>query len=240
MIDILAIGAHPDDCEMFMGGTLLKMKSMGYKSGICSLTQGELSTYGSPSSREKESQQAAKMLKLDARITLDIPDGFIKNSEEHRLQVIEVLRKLQPRLIFSFCQKPLRHPDHFHCGELVRECCFLAGLQKIKTHSPSYRPEAFLGFPELLFDNPDFIIDVTNFWEVRQRVIGCYKSQVIPAGDDDSTTKTFIRSNRFWEIQKTRGEMAGALAGITFGEPFYSQWPPKIIDPLASFTRQIY
>jgi bacillithiol biosynthesis deacetylase BshB1 len=239
MIKLLAIGAHPDDIEMFMGGTVLKMKALGHKVAVCDLTRGEASTYGTPHSREEELEKAARMLDLDARITLDIPDGNVRNTEENRLKVIDVIRRLHPELVFSFADRPMRHPDHYHCGRLVQESCYLAGLSKIETRFPAYRPAGFIGFPELIFDSPDFVIDVTEFWEKRQEAIRCYDTQVIEPGGDDSQTKTFIRSNRFWDIQEARGGMAGALIGARYGEPFYSDLPPRIEDPLEAFKKEL-
>ncbi|MCU0286193.1 MAG: bacillithiol biosynthesis deacetylase BshB1 [Acidobacteria bacterium] len=238
-IHILAVGAHPDDCEMSMGGTLLKMKAMGYRTAICDLTRGEAGTYGSIETRKKELEAAAALLNLDDRMTLDLPDGGVHNSEENRLKVIEVIRTLRPELVFSFANLPLRHPDHYQCGRLVQECCYLAGLQKIKTKCPAYRPAGFIGFPELIFEKPSFVIDITEFWEKRTQLIRCYDTQVIPPGSDDSQTKTLIRSNRFWEMQEARAGMAGAMIHVRYGEPFYSDYPPQVIDPLASFRNKL-
>ncbi len=241
MIDILAFGAHPDDCEFSMAGTLLKMKQLGYKTGICDLSKGETGTYGSASIRQQEVKRAAEMLSLDARISLDFADGSIRNTEDSRLQIIEVIRQLRPELVFSFAAKQsLRHPDHYYCGEMVRECCYLAGLEKIKTESPAFRPSAYIGFPELLIlKRPDFVIDVTDVWEKRQEVIRCFSTQVTQPGGDDSRTKTFIRSNRFWEIQAAKGGMAGAMIGVKYGEPFYSDTPPQVVDPIKAFIREL-
>lgn len=238
-VDIMAFGAHPDDCEMFVGGTLLKMKSLSYKVGVCDLSRGEAGTYGSAETRKKELDKSTALLGLDVRVTLDLPDGDIRDTEENRLQIIEVIRKCRPELVFSFVDRPLRHPDHYHCGKMVRECCYLAGLQKIKTLSPAFRPSAFIGFPELIFDKPDFVIDVTPFWETRQEAIRCFHTQVLQPGEDDSQTKTFIRSGSFWEIQEGRGTMAGALIGVRYGEPFYSDNPPQVVDPLEAFKRKL-
>ncbi|MCK5058500.1 MAG: bacillithiol biosynthesis deacetylase BshB1 [Candidatus Aminicenantes bacterium] len=240
MIDILAFGSHPDDCEFFVAGTLLKMKQLSYKTGICDLSRGEAGTYGSAKTRRQELERASTMLSLDARITLDFPDGSIRNTEESRLQVIEVIRTLRPEVVFSFADLPMRHPDHFYCGEIVRECCYLAGLEKVKSKSPPFRPSAFIGFPELIISKrPDFVIDVTPFWQKRREVIRCYTTQVIEPGTDDSRSKTFARSQRFWEIQEARAGMAGAMIGVKYGEPFYSASPPGIEDPLKAFKKEI-
>jgi bacillithiol biosynthesis deacetylase BshB1 len=239
MMDILAFGAHPDDCEFFIAGTLLKMKSLSYNVGICDLTRGEAGTYGDSDTRKQELDRATALLGLDVRITLDFPDGNIRDTEENRLQIIEVIRKYRPELVFSFADCDLRHPDHHYCGKMVRESCFLAGIQKIETTSPAFRPSAFIGFPELLFDKPDFVIDVTGFWEKRQEAIRCFHSQVLQTDEDDRQSKTFIRSQSFWNLQEARGTMAGAFIGVRYGEPFYCESPPNITDPLPAFQKNL-
>jgi N-acetylglucosamine malate deacetylase 1 len=238
-VDIMAFGAHPDDCEMFMGGTLLKMKAMGHKVGVCDLTRGEAGTYGTPESRRAELEESTGVLGLDARVTLEIPDGGVRDTEENRMQIIEVIRKYRPEVVFSFVDRPLRHPDHYHCGRMVRECCYLAGLRKIETGHPAFRPSAFIGFPELTYDKPDFVIDVTPFWEKREAAIRCFGTQVLGPDEDGSRTKTLIRSESFWEMQEGRGTMSGALIAARYGEPFYCDNPPQILDPLAAFKRRL-
>lgn len=238
-LDIMAFGAHPDDCEMFLGGTILKMKELGLRVGVCDLTRGEAGTYGTAETRKSEMEKASKVLGLDTRETLDMPDGSIRNTEENRLQVIEIIRKYQPELVFSFVDTPLRHPDHYHCGVMVRECCYLSGLEKIRTGSPKFRPSAFIGFPELIFDRPGFVVDVTKVWERRQEAIRCFKTQVLQPGEDGSQTQTLIRSASFWEVQEARGTMAGAYIGVRYGEPFYCDYPPRVENPLEAFIRKL-
>ena len=239
LLDVLAFGAHPDDCEFFLGGTLLRMKSLSYKVGICDLTRGEAGTYGDANTRKQELDRATAILGLDVREILDFIDGSIRDSEEYRLQIIEVIRRYRPELVFSFADIDLRHPDHHYCGKMVRECCFLAGIQKIKTESPAFRPSAFIGFPELTFDKPTFVVDVTDVWEKRMEAIRCFHSQVLQTEEDDRHTKTFIRSKSFWDLQEARGTMAGALIGTRYGEPFYSSLPPQLVDPMQAFRKNV-
>lgn len=238
MLDVLAIGAHPDDCEIAMAGTICVLKQQSYKVGICDLTAGEAGTYGSAETRKQESQAASKILKLDARITLDLPDGNIRNSKQNRLKLIEVIRQYQPRILFSFYPQMPRHPDHFYAGLLAKECLFLSGLEKIRTEHPPFRPKNLLYFKELIIrDQPDFIVDVTEFWAQKMDAIRAYKSQVTGKGEDDTDTKTFIRSHAFWEVIESRSRTAGEMIGTRFGEPFYCEHPPRIFDVVAAFDR---
>ncbi|MGE5342089.1 MAG: bacillithiol biosynthesis deacetylase BshB1 [Candidatus Omnitrophota bacterium] len=237
-IDIMAFGAHPDDCEMSMGGTLLKMKSLAYKVGICDLSRGESGTYGSLETRKHELDHAAMVLGLDVRVTLDFPDAYIRNTEENRLRVIEVIRKYRPEIVFSFADRPLRHPDHYWAGRIVQESCYLAGLQKIQTDSPAFRPAVFIGFSEITFEKPDFIVDISEFWEKKQELIRCYASQVYQSGEDESQAKTFIHSKEFWNVMESRATLIGATIGARYGEAFYCDRPPQIVDPIQAFYKK--
>ena len=83
-VDILAFGAHPDDVEITAGGTMFKLKKMGYRTGIVDMTRGEMGTYGTIEEREKEARDAAAVLRLDVRVNLSMPDGGLENTAEHR------------------------------------------------------------------------------------------------------------------------------------------------------------
>jgi len=238
-LDTLAFGAHPDDCELSMGGTLARLKSFSYKVGICDLSMGELGTYGSEAIRRKELKKAAEILSLDIRVTLDIPDGRIRNSEENRLKIIESIRKYSPAVVFSFIPRT-RHPDHHHTGEMVKECLFLAGLEKIKTDSPPFRPSAFFRFPELfMWEKPDFIVDITDFWEKRIEVLKAYKSQLNVGRSEVKTPRTFLKSKELWELLEIKARMAGVMIGVKYGEPFYSEKPLAILDPLMVAPKEL-
>ncbi|MCK5880086.1 MAG: bacillithiol biosynthesis deacetylase BshB1 [Holophagae bacterium] len=239
MLDILAIGAHPDDIEIFMGGALAAFHAQGLKTGICDLTRGEAGTYGSAETRRLELAKATEILLVENRVTLDIPDGNVRNTDSARQKVIEVIRETRPELVFTFTDAPMRHPDHRVTGEIVRECVFLAGLEKIETGQPHFRPSACIGFPELIpSSEPDFVLDITSFWNVKLNAIRAYDSQVTAEGENDENTKTFIRSNRFWEILESRAVMAGAKVGARYGEPFFSDQPLLIENVMVPFIKK--
>ncbi len=240
MVDVLIFGAHPDDAEIFMGGTILFLKNSNYRVGVCDLSIGEAGTYGSGENRKSELEKASEMMGLDERITLDMEDGNIRNTIENRMKVIGVIRSLKPKIVFSFSDRLIRHPDHKYCGEIVRESCFLAGLGKIQSNQNPHRPDSFIEFPELTIrKKPDFIIDITPYFEKKKDVIRCYRTQVTAKRERNPETKTLIRSDNFWEILDSRALQAGAMGGVRYGEPFYSPNPPLIFDPVKSFTRVI-
>jgi bacillithiol biosynthesis deacetylase BshB1 len=238
MLDVLAVAAHPDDCEITMGGTICVLKKLGYKVGVCDLTSGEAGTYGSAEIRKAELQKASKILKLDARITLDMPDGNIRNTEENRMKLIEVIREHRPEIVFGFYNELTRHPDHYFAGQLVKECLFLSGLEKLRSSFPPHRPSALIYFKGLTTqEKPDFIVDVSEVWEQKIQAIQAYSSQVIAEKEDDSNTKTFIRSQAFWEILEAQSRIAGAMIGTKYGESFYCDAPANISDIPAAFKR---
>ena len=129
-LDIMAIAAHRDDVEQTCGGTLLKMAELGHRTGILDLTQGEMGTRGSAEERAREAEQAAKILKVEWRQGLDIPDGRVENTWENRLKVARVIRQTRPGVVILPYWKG-RHPDHYTSSKLGYEACFLAGLAKL-------------------------------------------------------------------------------------------------------------
>lgn len=239
MIDILAIGAHPDDVEISMGGSLCVFKKQGYKIGICDLSRGETGTYGSPEVRQKELTRANEILDIDTRVTLDLPDGNIRNTEQARLKVIDVIRELKPEIVFSFVTDVTRHPDHTHTGQIVKESVYLAGLKKIKTKFKPFRPSQLIYFPELFINKkPDFIIDISGFYEQKIKAIKAYGSQVTGNGDE-TTAPSFLRSDNFWDMLNARAKYIGAISGTKYGEPFFCDTPVRVTDVYRAFLRDV-
>jgi LmbE family N-acetylglucosaminyl deacetylase len=129
-LDILAIAAHRDDVEQTCGGTMLKAARQGRRTGILDLTQGELGTRGTADDRAREAADAAKILGVQWRRALDIPDGRVENTWANRLKVAAVIREMRPRVVILPYWKG-RHPDHYTASVLGYEACFLAGLAKL-------------------------------------------------------------------------------------------------------------
>jgi bacillithiol biosynthesis deacetylase BshB1 len=139
IIDILAIAAHRDDVEQTCAGTLLRMQSLGLKTGILDLTRGEGGTRGTAEDRGREAAEAARILGVTWREALDLPDGRVENTYENRIKIVRVLRHLQPRVvILPYWQG--RHPDHYTASTLGYQACFVAGLAKVETGTAPYRP----------------------------------------------------------------------------------------------------
>ena len=142
-LDVLAFGAHRDDIELTCAGTVIKLSDQGYKTGIVDLTAGEMGTRGSAREREEEARQAAKILRVQCRDNLGIPDANIELTRENKLKVVKAIRKYRPRIVLLPYWED-RHPDHTHAGQLISEASFIAGLSKLDTGQPGHRPEKLL------------------------------------------------------------------------------------------------
>src|SRR5438128_329325 len=128
-LDVLAIFSHPDDAELTMAGTLLKLKSQGLRVGVADMTRGEMGTRGTPEIRAKEALDAARVMGLDARVNLEQPDGHIMLTELTRQVVVKILRKHRPKVVFtSHWDDP--HPDHAATARIVREAARLASIRR--------------------------------------------------------------------------------------------------------------
>ena len=169
-VDVLAIAAHRDDVEQTCGGTLLRMHSLQLRTAILDLTQGEAGTRGSARERGEEAAEAARILCVAWRGALDIPDGRVENTWENRIKIVHTLRQLRPRVvILPYWQG--RHPDHYNSATLGYEACFLAGLAKIETGDPPFRPFKIV-YASLYADvRPSFVVDITPFVEERLRAL---------------------------------------------------------------------
>ena len=214
--DILAIAAHRDDVEQTCGGTLLRAGSRGLRTAILDLTQGEAGTRGTAGDRAKEAADAAKVLGVQWREALDLPDGAIANTLENRLKIVRVLREVRPRVvILPYWQA--RHPDHSIVASLGYEACFLSGLAKIDTGTEPHRPFKIV-YASLYADvRPSFIVDITPFIEQRHAALMAYRSQYAnqPEGSALFVPEEEIRERTFAEARHY-----GLLAGVKYGEPF--------------------
>ena len=236
--DILAIAAHRDDVEQTCGGTLLRMKAHGVSTAILDLTRGEAGTRGSAEDRASEAAEAARILGVSWREALDIPDGRVENTFENRLKIVEVLRRIRPRVVILPYWAG-RHPDHYTTATLGYEACFLSGLARVETGTAGSASPCAQGAPDtpgvgtlgpsphrpfkivyasLYADvRPTFVVDITPFIEDRHRALMAYKSQYAnqPAGSRLFVPEEEIRERTFAEARHY-----GALAGVRYAEPF--------------------
>lgn len=251
-LDILAIAAHRDDVEQTCGGTLLKAAQRGQRTGILDLTRGEMGTRGTADDREREANDAAKILGVAWRSALDIPDGRVENTWENRLKVASVLRETRPHVVILPYWKG-RHPDHYTASTLGYEACFLAGLAKLGTGTrgqglgPStgdhfisdlapHRPFKII-YATLYYDiRPTFVVDISDQFEQKFASILAYKSQF---GDQEAGKDIFPAQQEIRARVESMARFYGMLAGVTYAEPFHQKEVGLVDDVLALPVKSI-
>lgn len=224
-VDILAIGAHPDDVELGCGGTLAKLISEGKTVAVVDLTQGELGTRGTNLTRAEEAANASKILGFSDRVNLEMKDGFLQNSEEYQMQIVRMIRKYQPEIVFANSIDD-RHPDHAKASKLISDACFLSGLVKIETtldneNQKAWRPKQIFNYIQWKNVTPHFVVDVSDFMSKKIEACLAYKTQFY-----DPTSKepmTPISSKDFLESLTYRAQDLGRLSGVDFAEGFTSE-----------------
>ncbi len=231
-VDILAFGAHPDDVELSSAGTLVKQKLLGYKTAIVDLTRGELGTRGSAEIRDEEATNAAKIMKVDARENLGLPDGFFEQDKESVLRIIEMVRKYQPRIVLANAYSD-RHPDHGRGSSIVSRACFLAGLPKIETsldgiNQKAWRPKAIYHYIQYNSIEPDFAIDITGHLDTKLDAILAYKSQFYDPNSKEPNTP--ISNKEFLNAITFRAEEYGKYMGVKHAEAYNVERLPGVDD----------
>jgi len=221
-LDILAIGVHPDDVELGCSGTILSHVAQGKKVGVLDLTLGELGTRGNAALRKNEAAAAAKILGLTCREQLSFKDGFFENNESHQRAIIEILRKYQPEIVLCNATHD-RHPDHGRAAKLVADACFYSGLAKIETQlnnvqQLAWRPKAVYHYIQDQFIHPDFVIDITPFYEKKHDSIMAYSSQFF--NEKSNEPKTPISSKEFLESLDGKLSLWGRAIGVRYAEGF--------------------
>jgi len=229
-IDILAIGAHPDDVELGCGATIAKEIANEKTVGILDLTRGELGTRGSAEIRDKESAAAARILGVTFRENLGLSDGFFENNAESQLQIIKVIRKYRPEIVLCNAIDD-RHIDHGKGSKLVSDACFLSGLKKIDTEfegdsQQEWRPKHVYHYIQWKNLEPDFVVDVTGFMDKKMEAIKAYSSQFFDVNSKEPETP--ITSKNFFESIEYRAKDLGRLIGKAHGEGFTVERFPAV------------
>ena len=221
-LDILAIGAHPDDVELSCAATLAKEISRGKKVGILDLTRGELGTRGTAEIRDKEATNAAEILGVAVRKNLEFSDGFFVNNVSHQLEIIKMIRKYQPEMVLCNAIDD-RHIDHGKGAQLVSDACFLSGLRKIETilkgnNQQAWRPKYVYHYIQWKNLTPDVVVDVTGFMDKKLASVKAYRSQFFD--EDSKEPETPISSSNFLESISYRAKDLGRLIGAEYGEGY--------------------
>ncbi len=229
-LDILAIGAHPDDVEMSCGATLAKEISLGKKVGILDLTRGELGTRGNAEIRDKEAAEAAEILGVSVRHNLRFSDGFFVNNAASQMEVMRIIRAYRPEIVLCNAIDD-RHIDHGKGSKLVSDACFLSGLRKIESQyngeeQEAWRPKQVYHYIQWKDLTPDFVVDVTGFMEKKLEAVFAYRSQFYDAQSDEPDTP--ISSLNTKESLSYRNRNLGRLIGTEYGEGFTVERYPAV------------
>ncbi len=232
-LDALVIAAHPDDAEISLGGTILRMVDRGAKIGVIDLTQGEMGTRGTAELREREAAKASELLGLAMRRNLGLPDGRVRADLESRELLARVIREHRPDVLFTHHFEDL-HPDHAACGKLVREAWYLSGLSRLAEldggHA-AHRPRQLFHFMGHVPFDPTVVIDVSDVWERKVAAIRCYASQLEPGGVADRG-EHFLFGADVLERAASKARYFGERIGRRFGEPLLHVGPLAVSDPL--------
>jgi bacillithiol biosynthesis deacetylase BshB1 len=224
-LDVIVFGAHPDDAELAMGGTIARFTHNDIKVGIIDLTKGELGTRGTPQTRQKEAFQAAILLKAEVRENLNIPDGGILQNKENMLKIVMSLRKYKPKIVFAPYFND-RHPDHIYTSKLVKEAVFASGLEKVKTFEKEvpqdrFRPAKIFYYMQTYTFEPSFIVDITGYQDLKMKAVKAYATQFF--NPKSKEPETFISKPDFINYIESRSQFYGFQIGKSYGEPFYSE-----------------
>jgi bacillithiol biosynthesis deacetylase BshB1 len=226
-LDILAIGAHPDDVELGCGATIAKEIAQGKKVGIIDLTRGELGTRGTAETRDEESTEAAKVLGVAVRTNMEFADGFFVNDKQHQIELIKMIRKYKPEIVLCNAIDD-RHIDHGKGSKLVSDACFLSGLLKIDTKiededgwQEPWRPKQVYHYIQWKNIEPDFVVDVSGFMDKKMKAVLAYKTQFFDA--KSKAPETPISSKNFTDSIVYRARDLGRLIGVEHGEGFTTE-----------------
>lgn len=222
-LDILAIGAHPDDIELGAGATIAKEIANGKKVGIIDLTQGELGTRGTAETRRVEAENARKILGVDIRVNMGFADGFFVNDKEHQLKLIQQIRRFQPDIVLCNA-KDDRHIDHPKGSNLASDSCFLSGLIKVETVNElgeiqePWRPSKVYHYIQWKNSEPDFVVDVTGYLDKKLESVFAYETQFHKQDSNEPITP--ISTTNFKDSITYRAQDMGRLIGTEYAEGF--------------------
>ncbi|MGD6831548.1 bacillithiol biosynthesis deacetylase BshB1 [Sutcliffiella halmapala] len=221
-LDILAFGAHPDDVEIGMAGTLAKYKEKGSRIGICDLTMAELSSNGTVEIRQEEAKRAGEILGLDARIQLKLPDRGLALTEAHIKEVVTVIRTYKPKVVFAPYWND-RHPDHGNCAKIVEEAAFSSGIRKYSAEEDlePHKVQNIFFYMINGMHQAQFYIDITNQVEKKTHALMAYESQ-FEVGENGVVTPL---TNGYVDSVISREKVYGKQIGSAYAEGFFAKGP---------------
>jgi len=216
-LDVLVVAPHPDDAEISVGGMLVAVKRQGVRTGVIDLTNGEPTPHGSPEIRAKETTVATKILELDWRANLGLPNRSLEHTLEARRQLASVFRCTRPRILLLPYREDA-HPDHVAATELAEAARFWAKLSRTDMPGKPFHPPTVFYYWSIhlrIHPQPAFVFDISETIEEKMQAVCCYKSQFLTGRSQEFPTPLDdIRDRaRYW----------GWSIGTKYGEPLGSR-----------------
>ena len=234
-VDVLAFGPHPDDVELFCGGTVIRLGELGHTTAVCDLTRGERASHGTPEERVRETEAASRELGLAFRDNLELPDTQLAGVPDQIAAVVGELRRRRPELVLAPWIED-RHPDHAAAGALVTRAVYFAGVRKYAPGTGQrFVPRQLLYYALRHRMAPSFIVDTSPAADRKARAIACYASQILRRGTGSDADPTLISSPRATEAIEARDRYYGSFIGASHGEPLRSPNVPGLVDPVRQF-----
>lgn len=221
-VDLLAIGPHPDDIEIGIGGIVAKHAALGHRVGLCDLTAGEMGSNGTVEERLAEAEAARAVLGAAWRVNLRLPDRAIGTSPDHQRAVASLVRSARPRIV-AIPYWSDRHPDHVAASHLLTEGVFSAGLRRYQAEGEAWKPESICYYFINDMATPSFVVDVSEHYETKRRALACHVTQFQPSQTDAVATR--LTSARFRQLIESRDAQFGASAGVAFAEGIVVKHP---------------
>ncbi len=228
MVDVLAVGAHPDDVELGCGGLLLTLRARGYRFAIIDVTAGEKGSRGTVEQRAAEAKAAAELLGATARECLGLPDTKVKATDGAVRLLAEALRRYRPRLVVSMHEDD-RHPDHAATAQLVERAVFLAALTNYEAEGAPHRVGRVIRYSRHPWFAPDFVVDVTAVVEKKIAAARCFASQFTRTEPGPATP---ISAPGFFDDLLATMRTFGQHAGTRYAEAFALDGLPALPDPV--------
>ncbi len=238
-VDILAFGAHPDDVELAAAGTLARAAREGRKTGIITLTRGEMSTRGTVAARAAEFDAASAVLGVSHHEMLSLPDGRLADDDASKDAVIREIREHRPRIVLLPHDED-RHPDHPATSRIVQEAAFLAGLRKLDTGQEPHKPAVLIYYMAAWEFEPSFIVDISGLIEEKRRALEAYGTQLHTKTKPADEPPTFVSSEHYWEMLFARMAHYGHLIGRAYGEPFRIKGYLEVKDVVDTFGDRVF
>lgn len=224
MLDILVFGAHADDAEIGMGGTIAKHTAAGYRVGVCDLTLAEMSSNGTVELRQQEAASASAVLGLSSRTNLRLPDRGLSLTKEHIDPIVAEIRRSRPRVVFAPYWMD-RHPDHIACSKLVEEAVFNAKLRRYMPELPPVTVEQLVYYYINDASDISLAVDVSDYYDAKRQALLSYRSQFTLGGDDQVATPL---TDRYIQRVEARDMLLGQSHSFAYAEGFAIKRPHTV------------